>query len=79
MVFVDDKCLQAADFYGKWARRFAESKLETEERAQDLLFELYKKYVPALLDYIYLGRNPNKEQEASMKQVIERTPLSLLK
>lgn len=78
MVYVDLKNLGYDNYYIKWVKRYKNLVLSSEERLEDFLLELYKKYVPALVDFIYEGRTPDGQLEDPVKFVIDRTALNLI-
>jgi dynein heavy chain len=78
MVYVDETCLDLSDFYARWVKQFATRQFESEDNVVDLLKEMFKKYVPPLVDYLFNGRTPAKEMESPLRFIAERTPLNLL-
>jgi dynein heavy chain len=78
MVYVDDMCLNLSDYFHRWVRTFSTYQFESEENILTLLSEMYKKYIPALVGYLFEGKTPNKEIEVPLRFIVERTPLNLL-
>lgn len=94
MVYVDPKNLGYEPYFfswkNKWKRSLKEAKQEegTEEDEDeedeadelDIMFkEMYQKYIPPLIDYIYEGKTAEDQTVEPLRMNLPRTPLNLVK
>jgi len=76
MVYVDPKNLRYEPYFTKWKKKWADLKDSNENPMEDNFNELYDKYIPKILNYIYEGVFNEDEQEAPLKFDLPRTELN---
>lgn len=78
MVYVDQKTITPLDHFKKWSRRYENVTLDTEEKLNEYLIQIFEIIIQPLLDLIYEGKLPNGEITKPITQLITRTPLNLV-
>ena len=64
MVYVDSSILHYGDFFKKWSKKYENIILDTEEKMNEYLIELFEMMIPPMIDLIYEGKLPNNELTA---------------
>lgn len=79
MVYVDPKNLGYEPYFNTWKKKWAEAKDSNENLMEDNFNELYDKYIPKIIDYIFDGKFSEDEIEAPLEMDLKRTNLNLVR
>ena len=79
MVYVDANNLDYSHYYMKWITKFKDQTLESEEQVDEYLKELFLKFIPPLIDFIFEGKLPSKEISTPLSMIIPKIPINMVK
>ena len=78
MVYVDAKNLRYEPYFRKWMKKWSDTKDSNENLMEDNFNELYDKYIPKVINFIYDGQINDDEVDTPLKFDLARTELNLV-